>query len=125
MEESWNCLSTSHMMLSKNDLTDYWEHKKTLSPDSLLRAILTEEVLKSLQRELRRQASVKVDLDDIGNALRRWLNPEVLTEHIWIKKARKERRCESNQGVEGKLPISGGIIKNLASPMSPDCGITA
>jgi len=51
LEETCKCLSLlSHESVENGDLSDYWEHKKTLSSDSLLRALFTEEVLNSLRR---------------------------------------------------------------------------
>lgn len=101
LEESWECLSLlSHESVSKGQLADFWEHKKALSTSSLLRTLFTEEVLGSLRRELNRKASVRVDLEDIGNALRRLLNPEVVTEDIRIRKARKKKRREPGREME-------------------------
>lgn len=93
LEDSWQCLSRlTRAAIAKGELVAFWEHKKTLSPQSLLKALFTESVLNSLKRELRRKATVRMDLEDIANALRRLLNPEVLTEDIRIKKARKKKR---------------------------------
>jgi predicted type IV restriction endonuclease len=121
-EQSWECLSIlSHESVVNGDLADFWEHKKALSSDSLLRALFTEEVLGSLRRELRRKVDVRVDLDDIGTALRRLLNPEVLTEDIRIRKARKKRRRESSQGDEEtqSAPADGSVDKEGLPPPKP------
>jgi predicted type IV restriction endonuclease len=95
LEETWECLSLlSKDSVTKGRLEDYWDHKKALSSTSLLRALFTEDVLNSLRRELKRKATVRVDMEDIATALRRLLNPEVLTEDIRIRKGKKKRRPE-------------------------------
>lgn len=93
LEESWQCFSLiAHDAVAKGVLTNFWEQKKTLSPQSLLRALFTEHVLLSLRRELRHKATARVELEDIATAVRRLLNPEVVTEDIRITKTRKKRR---------------------------------
>lgn len=121
LEESWECLSIlSRESITNGDLADFWEHKKALSSDSLLRALFTEEVLNSLRRELRRKSTVRVELEDIGNALRRLLNPEVVTEDIRIRKARKKRRRETAQD-----PESPAAVADPSLPAAPPTAIDA
>ncbi len=93
LEEIWKCLSLlSRESVTSAVLEDFWLQKKTLSPDSLVRALFTEEVLSGLRRELRRKSEVRLEVTDIAASLRRLLNPEVLTEDIKIRKAKKKRR---------------------------------
>lgn len=122
LEESWECLSIlSRESITDGELSDFWEHKKALSSDSLLRALFTEEVLNSLRRELRRKATVRVELEDIGNALRRLLNPEVVTEDIRIRKARKKRRRETTQDLESPAVVVDPSLE-AAPPTAIDAG---
>jgi predicted type IV restriction endonuclease len=123
LEETWECLSLlSHKSVENGELADYWEHKKTLSSDSLLRALFTEEVLNSLRRELRRKATIRVDLEDIGTALRRLLNPEVLTEDIRIRKARKKRRRDSSEKTDDIEQVSPETLESPTLPTPVDTG---
>jgi predicted type IV restriction endonuclease len=93
LEEAWKCLSLlSRDRLVEGDLEIFWQQKKSLSPTSLLKALFTEEVLNRLRRELHRKSDARLELEDVGNSLRRLLNPEVLTEDIKIRKARKKRK---------------------------------
>lgn len=93
LEEAWNSLGVlSRASVTSGALETFWQHKKTLSPASLVRALFTEEVLNTVRRDLHRKADVRLDLEDVAQSLRRLLNPEVLTEDIKIRKARKKRK---------------------------------
>jgi hypothetical protein len=119
LEESWKCLSiVSRGSVAGGNLADFWEHKKALSSDSLLRALFTEEVLSTLRRQLKRKASIRVELEDLATALRRLLNPEVLTEDIRIKKARKKRPRTS--GKEAEAIEEAESIVEIPTPQSED-----
>ena len=58
----------------------------------MVKALFTEEVLNRIKRELRRKSDVRLDLEDVATSLRRLLNPEVLTEDLKIRKAKKKRK---------------------------------
>ncbi|MGH7205980.1 MAG: type I restriction enzyme HsdR N-terminal domain-containing protein [Nitrospiraceae bacterium] len=100
LEEVWKCLYLlSRESLVRGELEDFWIQKKSLSPDSLVRALFTEEVLGALRRELRRKSEARLELTDVAASLRRLLNPEVLTEDIKIRKAKRKRKKSAT--VEG------------------------
>lgn len=116
LEETWGCLSLlSKEAVVKGRLEDYWDHKKALSSSSLLRALFTEEVLNSLRRELKRKATVRVEMEDIATALRRLLNPEVLTEDIRIRKGKKKRKAEPSTARAGGDISEEGVAPSHSS----------
>jgi predicted type IV restriction endonuclease len=93
LEGVWRCLSLlSRQSVLDGTLESFWLQKKTLSPVSLINALFTEEVLNRIKRELRRKSDVRLDLEDVATSLRRLLNPEVLTEDLKIRKAKKKRK---------------------------------
>jgi predicted type IV restriction endonuclease len=93
LEEVWRCLSLlARESVLDGTLESFWLQKKTLSPVSLINALFTEEVLNRIKRELRRKSEVRLDLKDVATSLRRLLNPEVLTEDLKIRKAKKKRK---------------------------------
>lgn len=107
-EEAWQCLSRLQRgNILKGELEEFWEHKKSLSSDSLIRALFTEEALNALRRQLHRKASVRLELEDVAASLRRLLNPEVLTEEIKIRKARKKRRPAAGEETSEPSPACG------------------
>ena len=101
MEVPW---FLSRQSILQGELDQFWEQKKTLRPDSLVKALFTEEVLSALRRELHRKSEVRLELTDVAGSLRRLLNPEVLTEGIKIRKAKKRRKKAASTGeqVEGE-----------------------
>lgn len=104
LDDVWKCLELlSRESLVHGGLEAFWEHKKTLSPDSLVKALFTEEVLSVIRRELRRKSEARLELTDVADSLRRLFNPEVLTEDIKIRKARKKRKkvAQPDGQVEG------------------------
>ncbi len=84
----------SRASVCKGLLDEYWEHKKSLSPGSVVRALFAEDVLLSVRRELNRKAPARLDLEDVFNAVRETLSKEALLEagDIGITKKRKPRR---------------------------------
>lgn len=108
IDESWECLSRLHRdNVLKGELETFWEHKKSLSSNSLVRALFTEEALNALRRQLHKKASVRLELEDVASSLRRLLNPEVLTEEIKIKKAKKKRKIA---GEAQSAPSDGASV---------------
>lgn len=92
-EEVWKHLGIlSRESIVRGELEDFWVQKKALSSDSLVKALFTEEVLNAIRRELRRKSEVRLELTDVADSLRRLFNPEVLTEDIKIRKARKKKK---------------------------------
>jgi hypothetical protein len=105
-------------------LDTFWQHKKTLSPTSLLRALFTEKVLAVIRRDLHRKADVQLELEDIAQSLRRLLNPEVLTEDIKIRKAKKKRKRSMPQP-DGQPGDMAAKTKGDESETKPVPGVTA
>ncbi|MCH7573572.1 MAG: type I restriction enzyme HsdR N-terminal domain-containing protein [Candidatus Marinimicrobia bacterium] len=54
----------------KGYLEDFWQEKLALGPASLGRAIFTEDVLKSVRREVRRKDGILIDIEDLAQAIR-------------------------------------------------------
>jgi hypothetical protein len=116
LEQAWNYLMLlSRDSVVKGELETFWQEKKSLAPTSLLRALFTEEVLNRLRRELRRSSDVKLQLEDVVNALRRLLNPEVMTEDIKVRKAKKKRK-KAVETVPRLLEPEGTVLTTQVVP---------
>lgn len=123
-EEVWKYLSLlSVRSITKGLLDEFWNHKKTLNPASLVRAVFTEEVLNMIRRTLHRKSDVRLELEDVANALRRMLNPEVLTEDIKIQKARKKRKIPIPSKASSQL-LGEQVVKSdsIVSVEAIPCG---
>lgn len=91
----WNKISlVSRSALADGSLDEFWEHKKALSPGSVVRVLFCEDVLTSIRRELNRNAPARLELQDVFNAVREALSKEALLEagDITMKKKRKKKR---------------------------------
>jgi hypothetical protein len=94
-EGLWEKLSLlSRTAVAKGDLDTYWEHKKALSPGSVVRVLFSEEVLTVIRKVLNRAAPARLDIQDVFNAVRDALSKEALVEagDIGMTKKRKKRK---------------------------------
>lgn len=94
-EALWEKLSLlRRASLADGSLDEYWEHKKALSPGSVVRILFTEEVLTVIRRELNRNAPARLDLEDVFDAVREALSKEALLEagDISMRKKKKKKR---------------------------------
>src|SRR5262249_34722836 len=77
----WEKLSLlSRSSVAKGLLDDFWEHKKALSPGSVVRVLFSEDVLNAIRRNLNRNAPARLDIQDVFNAVRDALSREALLE---------------------------------------------
>ena len=82
----------------KGELDKYFKKKTMLIPESLAKALFTEEVLRSIRREVNKGAEVKVGVDDIAKALKTLLDKEVLADMvIKVRKTKKVARRKTTK----------------------------
>ncbi len=89
---SWNILTDDVSVLAKRfelisfksvrkgTLDEVWEKTNVLTPRNLLQAVLSEDSIKLLRRELRKESGVLLSPEDILSGIRRLLNETALTE---------------------------------------------
>jgi hypothetical protein len=80
--------------VKRNDLDEFWAHKKVLSANSVVKVLFHEDVLAVIRRELNREAPARLDVEDVFKAVRDVLSKEALAEagDLGIRKKRKRRR---------------------------------
>ncbi len=76
--------------VKKGDLDEYWEHRVALSPQSISRALFTEEALRLIRREIRRHEGILIDEEDLAQAIHGMLSAEA-RESIGPLKIRRRR----------------------------------
>lgn len=76
----------------KGELDIYWQKRLMLLPKSLIKALFTEDVLKSIRREVNIGAPVKVGIEDISKSLKNMIDKEVLAEMAEIKIRKKKKK---------------------------------
>lgn len=91
----WSKLSIlSRSSVKRNDLDEFWAHKKVLSANSVVKVLFHEDVLAVIRRELNREAPARLDVEDVFKAVRDVLSKEALAEagDLGIRKKRRRRR---------------------------------
>lgn len=119
---SWNILTDDVSVLAKRfelisfksvrkgALDEVWEKTNVLTPRNLLQAVLSEDSIKLLRRELRKESGVLLSPEDIVSGLRRLLNETALTElenvRVFLpeQKARRRRRKAKESSQETPAP---------------------
>lgn len=103
--------------VKKNDLEEYWAHKKVLSATSIVKVLFHEDVLAVVRRELNRDAPARLDIEDVFKAVRDVLSKEALAEagDLGIRKKRKRRRK-----VERTDAATGAVVTEEVEEDDPD-----
>jgi hypothetical protein len=131
----WNKLGVlSRAAMKKDEIEEFWSHKKALSPASIVKVLFHEDVLAVIRRELNRDAPARLDIDDVFKAVRDVLSNESLAEagDLGIRKKRKRRRevqrtdaatgAVVTEEVEDEGPCDdapGSPDQAMASPAAP------
>ncbi len=82
----------SYKNIKKGGLKRLWEKSNVLTPYNILKLLLSEASIKSLQRGLKRTTGVVVSPEDVVGATRRLLNESALTEMNKIKISLPEKK---------------------------------
>lgn len=77
---------------------DFWEKQMALAPVSIGKAIFHEDVLNRIRREIRREAGILIDSEDLAAAIRSMLSQET-REQIGPLKIYKKRRKSKKSAV--------------------------
>lgn len=78
MDKAAELLGLLHRQAIKKGLLDeYWEHREALSPESIGRALFTEEALRFIRKEIRRREGILIDQEDLAAAIHDMLSTEV------------------------------------------------
>lgn len=94
IDKATESLSLLHRQsIMKGELEEYWEHRVALSPDSIGRALFTEEVLRLVRREIRRQDGILIDPEDLAAAIYSMLSTEAQVQ-IGSLKIRRRRKVK-------------------------------
>ena len=115
IDKAAESLSLLHRQsIKKGALEEYWEHRAALSPDSIARALFTEEALRFIRREIRRRHGIVIDQEDLAAAIHNMLSTEV-REQIGPLKIRRRRKPQP------RVVDSGQATSPPKNP-SPDSG---
>jgi hypothetical protein len=62
--------------IQRGELEEFWQHKTALSPESIAKALFTEEVLRMMRGEIRKREGILIDEEDLGRAIHDMLSIE-------------------------------------------------
>jgi hypothetical protein len=109
-ENLWGKLSLlSRSSVAEGLLDEYWERKKALSPGSVVRVLFCERVLTVIRLKLKPNASTRLEMEDVFNAVRDALSKEALLEAgaISMPKKKKKKKKVTKTAVAGQTVTKG------------------
>jgi hypothetical protein len=112
----------SRAAVKKNDLDEFWAHKKALSSSSVVRVLFHEDVLSVIRRELNRDAPARLDVEDVFKAVRDVLSKEALAEagDLGIRKKRKRRRKVQRTDATTGAVVTEEVEEDVPEDAAPD-----
>ena len=102
--------------VAKGLLEKYWEHRAALNPESIGRALFTEETLRFIRREIRRRQDILIDQEDLGNAIHNMLSSEAREQIGPLKIRRRKRAKPQARPVPAGGPRSTGSDHSSPKP---------
>jgi predicted type IV restriction endonuclease len=124
---SWNILTDDVSVLAqrfdlvscksvkKGQLDEIWRKTSVLSPRNLLEALLSEDSIKVLRRELKKNSGVHLSLEDTVSGIRRLLNEAALTELENVRFSLSERKPQKRQR-KAKKEIEQAAASEASDP---------
>ena len=77
-------------------LEAYWERRNALSPQSIGRALFTEDVLRFIRRSIRKYEGILIDQEDLAKAIHDMLSLDA-RERIGPLRVRRQRKTKSTK----------------------------
>jgi hypothetical protein len=97
----------------KGSLEDLWQKTNVLLPRNMLQAIVSEDTMKAIRRELRKSTGVLVPLEDVLRGLRRLLNETAIGEMEDLrislptrKRSRRKRKLKAQNAATQSSPTA-------------------
>lgn len=95
---------------------EFWKRRAALSPESIGKALFTEEVLRFIRREIRRREGLLVDEEDLASSIHTMFSPEARERigPVRIRRRRKAAKVEKpkeeavSPSIPESLPPQGG-----------------
>lgn len=105
-----------HRQAARNRaLETFWEHRIALSPESIGRALFTEEVLRFIRRSVRKHEGILIDPEDLAKAIHEMLSTEARERigPVRVRRKRKTRTTSQGQDESGSAAgeASDGDVK--------------
>jgi hypothetical protein len=102
--------------IAKGELDDYWRHRQALDPESIAKALFTEDALRLIRRHLRRREDVLIDIEDLAAAITELFSTEAREQIGPIKIHRKRRPSKATPEPQGS---QSSPLLQPSSPQPP------
>lgn len=104
--------------IRKGEHEKFWQRYAALSPESIGKALFSEEVLRFIRREIRRREGMLIDEEDLASAIHTMFSPEARERigplRIRRRKTRRGAKPRQDASAPGKpTPVSP---PNIAPP---------
>lgn len=112
--------------IRSGDHERFWQRRAALSPESIGKALFTEEVLRFIRREIRRREGILIDEEDLASAIHNMFAPEARERIGPLRIRRKKTSREARPKQEGPLtkkPIPGSAPG--IAPAPGDAGLSS
>ena len=104
LEEFWTKVSMLTKKSVRNEeLESFWGQKKALKPSVIVKALFSQEVLSVLRRELNRQATARLDLDDVFDSVKVVVSKDALLEAGDIAMSKKKRKKRKSKAAHSEV----------------------
>ena len=90
--------------IAGNKLDGFWACRVALSPASITKALLHEDVLNELRHQVKKDTGTNMEIDELAEALRGMFSQEI-REQVGAMRIRKNRRQVAHPSGEKAVPI--------------------
>lgn len=124
LEKGADYLALLHRQaLTKGELEEFWQHRAALSPQSIGRAIFTEDALRLIRRDIRRREGILIDEEDLARAVHEMFSTETREllgpPRIKRKAKTRPRAAAEDQSAESAGPPTSGPPSATATNDQP------
>jgi hypothetical protein len=105
--------------IAGNRLDEFWACRVALSPSSITKALLHEEVLNELRRQVKKDTGTNMEIDELAEALRGMFSQEI-REQVGAMRIRKNRKVAKPPTVAAMPPVKDEAPEAVGDgPSSP------
>jgi hypothetical protein len=104
--------------IAKAELDDYWQKRSALRPESIGRAIFTEDTLKLIRREIHHHENILIDEEDLAQAIHDMFSSdirEILGPPKIKRKSRSKGHTSEPRATVADAPAAAGVPANVAT----------
>jgi predicted type IV restriction endonuclease len=119
-DEAAELLAVLHRQsLIKGSIDEYWQHKAALRPESIGKAIFSEDTMKLIRREIRRHENILIDEEDLARAIHEMFSTE--TREL-LGPPRIKRKSKARARAKADSSTTASVDPLCQAPPKSDVG---